>query len=96
MADAYDNADTRPVGCRRCQRRDDATTALRRIAAAVAVGTRDTRDGAPGGTRGNVPPSDDDPSMKDDPAGGTRVTPGRRQTVDASREPGVAGRTAGG
>ncbi|EFN63588.1 hypothetical protein EAG_04862 [Camponotus floridanus] len=84
-ADECDNRDSRPAGRRRCQRRDDAATAPRTIAAAEDARTRvpgDTPDNGPGdGTP-------DDGTPDDVPA------PGR---TDAGRAPaGVAARTAAG
>lgn len=75
--DEYDSADTRPVGHRRCQRRDDATVP-RTIAAVVAVRTRNTLDGVPDGILDNVLPSDDDPDTGNDLAEGAPAAPGQR------------------
>lgn len=84
--DECDNRDLRPVGRRRCQRRDVAAIAPRMNAAAEDVRTDDTPDDSldildgvldkvPGGTRDGVP------------------APGR---TDTSRAPGVAARKAAG
>lgn len=81
--DECDNRDSRPVGHRGCQRRDDAATAPRTISAAEDARTRapddtpdnDPGDGIPDGTPDGVP------------------APGR---TDARRAPDVAARMAAG
>jgi len=94
VADECDSADKRPVGHRRCQRRDDETTVPRTSAAAVAVRTGDIPDDALDGTLDNAPPNDDDPNTAYDPAAPNWGWGWRKG--DARRGTGVAGRTAAG
>lgn len=92
MADECGNKDSRPVGRRRCQRRDDAATAPRTTAAAVDARTDDTPDG----TLDNAPDDSVPDGVLDGDPGGTRdgaPAPGR---TDTSRAPGVAARKAAG
>lgn len=91
MAGECGNKDSRPVGRRRCQRRDDAAIAPRTTAAAVDVRT----DGTPDGILDNAPDDIPDGVLDGNP-GDTRdgvPVPGR---TDTNRAPGVAARKAAG
>lgn len=84
--DECDNKDLRPVGRRRCQRRDDAAIAPRMNAAAEDVRTDDIPDDnldIPDGVLDKVP-------------GGTRDGVPALGRTDTSRAPGVVARKAAG
>lgn len=89
VADECGNKDWRPVGRRRCQRRDDAAITPRTTAAAVDARTDDIPENA----RDDSAPAD---GVLDGNPNDTRdgvPAPGR---TDTSRAPGVAARKAAG
>lgn len=87
VAGECDNKDSKPVGRRRCQRRDDAAIAPRTTAAAEDVRTDDTPD--------NILDNAPDGVLDGDPSGvPTRDSVPALGRTDTNRAPGVAARKA--